>query len=57
MKDKFNHCEDINPNSDTEKDDFDKICPEDDCGSLYVSDKMFLKIMYKVINRQNDNQQ
>ena len=57
MKDKFNRCEDKNPNSDTEKKDRDKICPEDDCGSLYVSDEIFLKLMDRVIKRQNDNQQ
>lgn len=57
MKDKFNRCKDKNPNSDTEKEDFDKICPEDDCRSLYVSDEIFLKLMNIVIKRQNDNKQ
>ena len=57
MIDKFNRCEDKNPNSDTVKDDLDKICREDDFGSLYVSDEMFLKLMNIVIKRQNDNQQ
>ena len=55
MKDKFNRCEDKNPNSYTEKDDFDKICPEDDFGSLYVSDEMFLKLINRLIERQNNN--
>ena len=57
VKDKFNRYEEKNSNSDTVKDDLDKICPEDDCGSLYVSDEIFLKLMDRVIKRQNDNQQ
>jgi len=57
VKDKFNRCEDKNSNSDTEKVDYDKICPEYDFGSLYVIDKMFLKLMERFIKRQNDNQQ
>ena len=57
MKDKFNRYEDKNSNSDTGKVDCDKICPEDDFGSLYVSDKMFLKLMERFIKRQNDNKQ
>lgn len=57
MKDKFNRYEDKNSNSDTKKDDSDKICREDDLGSLYVSDEIFLQLMDRFIERQNDNQQ
>ena len=56
MKDEFNRCEDKNPNSDTEKDYFDKICLEDDFGSLYVSDEMFSKLVKRFIERTDDNQ-
>ena len=57
MKDKFNRCEDKNSSSDTEKEDSDKTFPEDDFGSLYVSDEMFLKLINRRIKHSNDNQQ
>lgn len=57
MKDEFNRCEDKNSNSDTEKVDSDEIFPEDDFGSLYVSDETFLKLINRRIKHSNDNQQ
>lgn len=51
MKDDFSRCEDKNSNSGAEKEDSDKIYPEDDFGSIYVSDEMFLKLINRFIKK------
>ena len=52
VKDDFSRCEDKNSNSEAEKEDSDKIYPEDDFGSIYVSDEMFLKLINRRIKKE-----
>lgn len=49
MIDELNRGEDKNSN--TDKEDSDKICSEDDFGSLYVTDEVFLMLIERFIER------
>lgn len=56
MKDELNRREDDKPNLGIEKENLAEIWSYEDCGSLYVSDEIFFKLMDGVIKRLNDNQ-
>lgn len=56
MKDELNRREDDKPNLGIEKENLAEIWSDEDCGSLYVSDEIFFKLMDGVIKRLNDNQ-